>query len=208
MSTQLFQQSDLLQKGKNHFVYIELCNAFYAREILKLSREQDDKRIRRMLASLSYYIQRAAEHVIHGNSPLQLDSQNGSWIAKQRVAPPKQDRNINRPYFEKNSYPGSIVPLAIIDKGELIIKIDSLDRVMPDKMHCNEHGWFDLSGEPLEQQDIAVLKPTKVNMTAACCGHRWNQGKRSHPRLLTLREMLLATQINWHNFAKPFKPQR
>lgn len=203
MSEQLKLQSDLLVKGESHLAYIELCNAFYAREVVRLSRESDQNRLRRLLVSLPYYIERASEHILKGNSPLQLDGQNGCWIAKQSNKSPSLDKDKNNRFYTKKSIPGFILPLAVLYEGELVIKIDCLDQVYKDKIHCNEHGWFDLSGQPLDNQTAYILKPTKLVMTAACCGHRWRQGKRATPRLLSLREMLLAARINWHNFTKP-----
>lgn len=203
MSEQLKVQTDLLVKGENHVAYIELCNAFYAREVVRLSRESDHKRLRRLLASLPYYIERASEHILRGNSPLQLDGQNGCWIAKQSNKFPCLDKEKNNRFYAKKSFPGFILPLAVHHDGELVIKIDCLDQVYKDKIHCNEHGWFDLSGQALDNQTAYILKPTKSVMTAACCGHRWRQGKRATPRLLSLREMLLAARINWLNFTKP-----
>ncbi|PAJ73440.1 hypothetical protein CJF42_15765 [Pseudoalteromonas sp. NBT06-2] len=203
MSEQLKLQSDLLAKGKNHLAYIELCNAFYAREVIRLSRESDQSKLRRLLASLPYYIERVSVHILQGNSPLQLDGQNGCWIAKQSIKFPSLDKEKNRRFYTQKSFPGFILPLAVLNEGELVIKIDCLDQVYKDKIHCNEHGWFDFSGQALDKQTAYIMKPTKLVMTAACCGHRWHQGKRAMPRLLSLREMLLAARINWHNFNKP-----
>ncbi|SFB87076.1 hypothetical protein SAMN02745724_00304 [Pseudoalteromonas denitrificans DSM 6059] len=203
MPEQLKLQPDLLDKGENHLVYIELCNALYAREVVRLSRELDEIRLRKLLISLPYYIERASESILQGNSPLQLDGQNGCWIAKQKIKTPNFDKTVNNQFYTKASFPGFILPLAVLNKGELMIKIDCLDQVKKDKIHCNEHGWFELSGQAIDAQNAYILKPSKTVMTAACCGHRWCQGKRVTPRLLSLREMLLAARINWLNFTKP-----
>ena len=208
MPAQLNLQSQLLLKGENHHAYIELCNAFYAREVLRLSREIDTARIRKMLASLPYYIERAATHIIQGNCPIHLDGQNGCWLAKQRSRAPAIDTDKNTLFYKKNALPGLIIPLVVVNAGELKVKLDCLDEVSADKMHCNEHGWFNRSGQALNEQTAYLLKPGKVIMTAACCGHRWHQGTtganaKVTPRLLSLREMLLASRINWQNLAKP-----
>ena len=85
--------------------------------------------------------------------------------------------------------------------------VDSVDEVDPhnQRLHCNEHGWFSFSGTPLSAQnsDKFVLKPSKAIMVAACCGHQWLNGAKTSPRRLCLRELLLASRLNWHNFAKP-----
>ena len=87
------------------------------------------------------------------------------------------------------------------------IVLDSVDEVDMAglRLHCNEHGWFSFSGTPLEQQnsDKFLLKPVKSIMAAACCGHQWLNGDKKPPRLLSLRELLLASRLNWQNFAKP-----
>ncbi|MGO2562319.1 MAG: hypothetical protein ACTH7I_00535, partial [Pseudoalteromonas nigrifaciens] len=78
-------------------------------------------------------------------------------------------------------------------------RIDSLDQVSDNKVHCNELGWFAFSGQGLELPNAQLLTPSKVSLTAACCGHQWQFSKRCLPRVLSLREMLLAGSINWRN---------
>lgn len=45
-----------------------------------------------------------------------------------------------------------------------------------------------------------LLKPTKIFLTAAVCGHCWNYRGKTTPRRLSLRELLLSTSINWKHF--------
>ncbi|OUL57817.1 hypothetical protein [Pseudoalteromonas ulvae] len=207
MFNQSNQQPDLWQDAEKHRLHAELCNAFYAREILRLSKEENNTRLCRILASLPYYIERAAGHIISGNNPLQLDSQNGSWIAKQAAKIPNADAKTDI-YFTQHAKVGLIVPIKLhLDELE-IIKLDCIDEVSGKTVHCNEHGWFSFSGPSLDSSQRALCKPTKAMMTAACCGHGWLQGKRTSPRRLSLREMLLAANINWQNFAQPLITNR
>ena len=93
--------------------------------------------------------------------------------------------------------------LLVINDNLSRVAIDSIDQVSDNKLHCNEHGWFDYQGKPLDGQVGLLLKPSKATMTAACCGHQWRFSKRSTPRILSLREMLLASNINWRNLKRP-----
>ena len=207
MFNQPNQQPDLWQDVEKHRVHAELCNAFYAREILRLSKEENNTRLCRILASLPYYIERAAGHIISGNNPLQLDSQNGSWIAKQAAKIPSNDGKTDV-YFSKHAKVGLIVPIKLRLDELAIIKLDCIDEVSDTAIHCNEHGWFSFLGQSHDLPQAELCKPTKAMMTSACCGHGWLQGKRSSPRRLSLREMLLAANINWQNFARPLITNR
>lgn len=207
MFNQPNQQPDLWQDVEKHRVHAELCNAFYAREILRLSKEENNTRLCRILASLPYYIERAAGHIISGNNPLQLDSQNGSWIAKQGAKIPSNDGKSDA-YFSKHAKVGLIVPIKLRLDELAIIKLDCIDEVSDTAIHCNEHGWFSFLGQSHDLPQVELCKPTKAMMTSACCGHGWLQGKRSSPRRLSLREMLLAANINWQNFARPLITNR
>ncbi|ATC95723.1 hypothetical protein [Pseudoalteromonas tunicata] len=208
MLEQLNQQSELWQDVEKHRLHAELCNAFYAREILRLSKEQNNTKVCRILASLPFYIERAAVHILAGNSPLQLDSQNGSWIAKQAAHPPEFLGEKVADYYRKNAKVGLIVPIVVCKEGMTFIKLDSIDEIQNESLHCNQHGWFSLNGSSQDCDEQLLIKPTKASITAACCGHVWLQQKRTSPRRLALREMLLAANLNWLNFAKPFMANR
>jgi len=98
---------------------------------------------------------------------------------------------------------GLIVPVLINSHDQVRLRIDSIDQVSDNKLHCNELGWFDFFGKGLEQANAQLVKPSKMSLTAACCGHQWQFSKRCAPRLLSLREMLLAGNINWRNIKRP-----
>jgi len=197
------QQAEIWQTDAERALYAQLCNAFYAREIPRLVDEPDAARLKRLLASLPYYIERLAMRIVSGDAPLQLDSQNGSWLEKQKASPPVYSKEDSKNFYTKYAKRGLIVPVLINDEQCTRVRIDSLDQVSDNKVHCNELGWFDVSGESLEHIPAQILKPSKLVMTAACCGHQWQYNKRITPKRLSLREMLLASNINWRNLKRP-----
>jgi len=197
------QQAEIWQSDAKRADYAQLCNAFYAREITRVASLADEQRLRRTLSSLPYYIERAASHIINGDIPLTLDSQNGCWLDKQKASPPKFDAQASHNFFQANAKTGLIVPILINCPDQTRLRIDSIDQVSDNKLHCNELGWFTFEGEPIDEQYARLLKPNKVLMSAACSGHQWRFNKRSTPRVLSLRGMLLAANINWQNFKQP-----
>lgn len=204
-------QPHFWQVSRDNQTYTELCNALYERELLRLSQLSTEQLLRlpNRLASLPFYIRRAASNILQQNTALQLDSQNASWYHKQAANCParKQQADPIDAFYTKYAKPGLIVPVYITQLTHEQIVLDSVDEVDigGQRLHCNEHGWFSFSGTPLAQEnsDKFVLKPAKAIMTAACCGHQWLNGDKKPPRLLSLRELLLASRLNWQNFAKP-----
>lgn len=194
------QQVDIWQSDAQRVLYAQLCNAFYAREITRLVSEPSEQRLRAILKSLPYYIERAATRVVNGQVPFVLDPQNGSWLDKQKAKPPSQDDLAD--FYSRYKKLGLIVPLLLDNANQTRVAIDSIDQVSDNKLHCNEHGWFDCQGRSLEGQTALLLKPTKATMSAACCGHQWRFNKRCAPRVLSLREMLLTSNINWRNLKR------
>ncbi|WP_194867602.1 hypothetical protein [Pseudoalteromonas sp. PPB1] len=206
------QQSTIWQDEATRLAYAELANVFYAREIPSLSAEPDIDRLQRRLNSLPYYVERAATHIVLGEVPLELDSHNGCWLAKQRKCPEWQAEEAQA-YFTAQATIGLVVPVLVVDLGITSLYLDTLDQKRDGRWHCNQFGWFDCSGKALsnnEQTNLPttrfLLKPNKALMTAACCGHRWQYHKILPPRTLGLREMLLASSVNWANVRK--KQQR
>lgn len=197
------QQVEIWQTDAQKALYAQLCNAFYQREVQRLVAEPNADKLRRQLKSLPYYIERAASLVVNGHSPFTLDAQNGSWLEKQKATPPDVNKQANELFFQANAKVGLIVPVIVNQYDKLHLRIDSIDQVSENKLHCNELGWFDFLGESLEEQNAQLIKPSKISLTAACCGHQWQFSKRSIPRVLSLREMLLAGNINWRNIKRP-----
>ncbi len=204
------EQTELWRSSSRSNAYNALCNTFYVREIHRLSKEQFGSvdRLQRRFASLPYYIEKAANHILEGNSPLTLDTQNGSWIAKQSRAMPKVDEEKNHQFFSQNVFVGLIIPVLVYDAEYSTVRIDSVDEVTSSGFHCNQFGWVAMSGSSQENSGIQVLKPSKAAFSAACCGHVWLLSRATTPRVLTLREMLLAARINWQDFKRPFITQK
>lgn len=205
------QQPHFWQVSADNQGYTELCNALYERELLRLSELPAEQlaNLAGRLASLTFYVRRAASHILQHQGELQLDSQNGSWFspqAKQCPARKQQAAPIDA-FYQKYAAPGLVVPIYVMHLSQEHILLDSIDEVDFEglRVHCNQHGWFALSGTPLQADNSEkfLLKATKTIMTAACCGHQWLKGDRATPRLLSLRELLLASRLNWRNFAKP-----
>ena len=210
MQTGCKEQTELWRSSSKSNAYNALCNTFYVREIHRLSKESFNnvERLQRRFASLPYYIEKAANHILDGNSPLTLDTQNGSWIAKQSRAVPKCDLEKNTQFFSKNVFVGLIIPVLVYDGEYSTVRIDSVDEVTGSRFHCNQFGWVAMNGQYQDNNDIQVLKPSKAAFSAACCGHVWLLGRATTPRVLTLREMLLAARINWQDFKHPFITQK
>lgn len=191
--------------------YTELCNALYEREVLRLSQLPaiDLTMLQKKLASLPFYIRRAASHITRLNSTLQLDSQNASWFSRQQRHCPanKQQASAISRFYQASAKPGLIVPVYLEEQTLEQIRLDSVDEVdvAAQQLHCNQYGWFSFSGMPLDSANSErfLLKPDKAIITSACCGHQWLNARKTEPRLLTLRELLLSSRLNWRNFAKP-----
>ncbi|GEK11293.1 hypothetical protein [Pseudoalteromonas peptidolytica] len=199
------QQNTIWYDEASRLMFAELVNVFYARELPKLAELSDHQRLQRLLNSLPYYVERAATHIIHGDVPLELDSFNGCWLAKQKTQP-KSDKVANEAFFLNKVKVGLVAPVLCAELSGVTVRLDSVDQICASgKVHCNQFGWFAMNGDsltPPETQSIELLKPKKALMVAACCGHTWHYGKAAPPRRLTLREMLLASAINWSHVQK------
>ena len=105
MQTGCKEQTELWRSSSKSNAYNALCNTFYVREIHRLSKESFNnvERLQRRFASLPYYIEKAASHILDGNSPLTLDTQNGSWIAKQSRNLPKYDLEKNTQFLPRKT---------------------------------------------------------------------------------------------------------
>jgi len=211
------EQAFIWQQRTNQQLFAELCNALYERELARLSSDQQVElvQLQKRLSSLPYYIKRAAEHICDLYTPLDLDSQNGSWISSQATKPfsVKCDQTKTYEFFQRHAKMALVVPIAVSHSGIEQVVLDSIDEIdlEGNRLHCNEHGWFQFDGVGSDSVNLiskTLLKPSKAVMSAACCGHQWLNLRRSSPRLLSLREMLLATRINWHQFSKLVAPKK
>lgn len=205
-------QADFFAHGDELKHVAELCNALYERELDHLASHGPTQLslLRRRLKGLSHHIKRAAYFLARNDAPIAVDIHNASWQAKQAAKCPdnKAEPDKVADWFYQHASPGLVVPIRLETPEGQTIELDSVDRIdkAQQRIHVNKHGWFALSGESSE--DVSgmhkrLLKPTRVIMTAACCGHTWNHRGRRTPRALTLREILLSTTINWKTFKLP-----
>lgn len=215
-------QNPLWSDPEQSLTYAELCNTLYERELSRLAQSPPEQLpfLPKRLKSLPFYVREAASLILQHPSPLTLDSQNACWLHSQsRQCPlPNVDESASiLSYYDKHARLGLLVPVYAQQQGAqqqgvqqiLLDSVDEIDRE-GQRLHCNEHGWFAMGGWPQEpdNQHKMLLKPGKQVFTAVCCGHQWRNGERKTPRLLSLREMLLASRLNWQNFAKPHPARR
>ncbi len=208
----VMNQNQLWLNPEQTLQYSELCNTLYERELARLAQTPPERvaNLPKRLKSLPFYVREAANLLLQYPSPLTLDAQNACWLhsqAKFCPVPHVDESEGCFKYYDKYSKLGLLVPIYSLQHGLEQILIDSIDEIDLDghRVHCNEHGWFAMAGWAQEPDNLhkLLLKPSKAIMTAACCGHQWRNSERKTPRLLTLREMLLASRLNWQNFAKP-----
>ena len=205
-------QNDLWQPSDNRAKIAELCNVLYERELNRLSQEQSlsKEALQRTMRSLPYYIQKAAYHILNTDTPLELDESNASWLAKQTTVPfsVKADKDKTSEFYQKHARVPLIVPVSVDVFGIEHLVLDSIDEVdeLNQRIHCNQNGWFNFDGRAQEDSQNThkqLLKPTKAVMSAAVCGHQWKNQHRMASRALALRELLLATQVNWKKLSQP-----
>lgn len=219
LTSGVMDQTLLWLNAEQTLQYSELCNTLYERELARLATTAPQflPALPKRLKSLPFYVREAANLILQFPSPLTLDAQNACWLHNQsRNCPlPAADESAACfKYYEKYCQLGLLVPVYLQDpeQGVEWLTLDSVDEIDREghRLHLNEHGWFAMAGwaqEPDNQHKL-LLKPTKTVFTAACCGHQWRNGERKSPRLLSLREMLLASRLNWQNFAKPHRASR
>ena len=215
MSDQYPDQTNIFNLAEQFPNVAELCNALYERELVNLASSNitDPKLLKRKLSGLSYHIKNAAEFLINEPTPIDVDVHNGTWKSKQAAKCPatkwvSDDDAIEKTekWFTDNHYHGAVVCVYINDYGNEHIEFDSIDMIPTpaNKLHTNKYGWFALNGECLEEQSNHVscrlIKPNKAIFSAACSGHTWNSKGKTSPRALSLRELLLSTNINWKTF--------
>ena len=210
-------QNNLWQQQGGRTRVAELCNVLYDRELRRLSQDKTMslELLQKKLSSLTYYIERAAFHIIQSNTPLELDSTNASWMSKQSRLPlsVKAVPETTAAFYREHAVMALTVPIAIDMFGIEQVMLDSIDEVDIEKqtIHCNQHGWFNFDGTGLNADSNTkkvLLKPAKVTLSAGCCGHQWKNQHLMVSRALSLRELLLATRINWQRFSKPLPGYR
>jgi hypothetical protein len=215
MSDQYPDQTNIFNLAEQYPNVAELCNALYERELMSLatSNIKDPILLKRKLSGLTYHIKNAAEFLINEPTPIDVDVHNGTWKSKQSLRCPatksvSSSEEIARTenWFKKYHYHGAVVCIYVNEYGNEHIELDSIDMIPTpaNKLHTNKYGWFTLNGESLEEGKSHVthqlVKPNKAILSAACSGHTWNTKGKATPRALSLRELLLSTNINWKTF--------
>ncbi|KMT65396.1 hypothetical protein [Catenovulum maritimum] len=205
----MLEQQDFANDSSRLLSYAQLCNVFYERELRLLTAcDYKPDMLKKRLNSLPFYIKRAAESLLSLENPLSLDTQNGTWSAKQKRKSPTEKITIemNQKWLTDYAQVGLIVPVVIIEHGHCHFRLDCIDLIKEGRIRLNEHGWFTFDGQQLSdtpKPHKAIYKATREVMTAAACGHQWIGTDTTFPRTLTLRELLLTTVINWTNLNKP-----
>ena len=215
MSDQQPDQTNIFNLAEQFPNVAELCNALYERELVSLatSNIKDPTLLKRKLSGLTYHIKNAAEFLINEPTPIDVDVHNGTWKSKQsnkcpaiKAATSSDEFAKTESWFKQHHYHGAVVCIYVNDYGNEHIELDSIDMIPSpaNKLHCNKYGWFALNGESLEASKTHVthrlIKPNKAILSAACSGHMWNTKGKATPRALSLRELLLSTNINWKTF--------
>lgn len=202
------QQTDIFYLSTKYPNFAELSNALYERELQVLANSTitDPDLLKRKLKGLTHHVRNAAMHLLEGNAPIAVDVHNGSWQAKQTGKCPLSSQTPDRTlqWYSQIAKQGSIVPVYVELLGEQHIELDCIDIMANDRLHTNKFGWFSKSGEYFDivpkQAKYLLLKPTKSILSAACSGHRWTSTGKTIPRALSLRELLLSTEIDWKSF--------
>lgn len=210
-------QTSIFHGSEQQLEYAELCTALFESTLLDIAKQEnlDTQRIQRKLAGLSYHVKNAAYKLLTTENPMSVDIHNASWQLKQpRKCPGKPwFTEEAADWYMKHSCHGLPVPVLLMDFEHIYLELDSIDILdLPNqRIHLNKNDWVSLKPEPetqpvlhnKQQQLVILQKPSKAIMSSACCGHRWSHKGITHPRKLSLRELLLSTTIHWKNFRFP-----
>jgi len=211
--TNFFVQRNELDTTPAHFA--EICTALYERELLNLAMSLPDEKslAQQKIRGLSHHIRRTAHFMARQTPPLTLDSHNAAWLAKQPGKCPagKVSAADTKKWLMQYATPGLVTCVVVAHYDAMHIELDSIDRVLTTEqtIHINKYRWFTFEGNTQttssEYSSLRLIKPTRALVTAACCGHRWNHRGKMSPRTLSLRELLLASTLDWKHFRRPIK---
>ncbi|RWU12267.1 hypothetical protein EGC76_03500 [Pseudidiomarina gelatinasegens] len=206
------QQGDIFQQltptttvGVGSGAFAELCTALYERELKQLAQQEQISisLLQRRLQSVPYYVQNAARGMLESDAPYTLDVQNASWQTPQKkhlTVSSTQASKLQR-WLSRSARLGDTVPIFDLQSAIQQVRLDSIDRIdkAQHRVHCNMHGWFNFEGKCLEtgSDQLWLLRPDATNLAPAFCGHQWSHKGRIDPRTLTLREVLLATTVDF-----------
>ncbi len=203
-------QTDIFHLSSKYPNFAELSNALYERELQVLANStiSDPVLLKRKLKGLTHHIKNACLYLLEGKAPIDVDVHNGSWQYKQSAKCPLSSQSPDRTltWYSQTAKQGDVVPVYVEILGEQHIELDCIDIMANDRLHLNKFGWFSKSGEYFDivpkQAKYLLLKPTKSILASGCAGHRWTVRGKAIPRALSLRELLLSTEIEWHRFVK------
>lgn len=201
-------QTDIFHLSAKYPNFAELSNALYERELQVLANSSitDPILLKRKLKGLSHHIRNATINLLSGKTPIDIDVHNGSWQAKQSAKCPISTQSIDKTlvWYSQKAKQGDVIPVYVEHMGQQHIELDCIDILAADRLHLNKFAWFSKTGEYFDivpkQSKYLLLKPTKSVLVAACAGHCWNHKGRTMPRALSLRELLLSTEINWNTY--------
>ena len=201
-------QTDIFNLSVKDPNFAEVSNALYERELQVLANStiSDPVLLKRKMKGLSYHIRNATTHLLDGTAPIAVDVHNGSWQSKQSAKCPLSSQTPDRTlqWYTQTAKLGDIVPVYVEHLGLQHIELDCIDIMQSDRIHLNKFGWFSKTGEYFEiipkQAKYLLLKPTKSIVISACTGHCWNARGKGIPRALSLRELLLSTEVDWKIF--------
>ncbi|MBA6340881.1 hypothetical protein H4J59_07745 [Colwellia sp. MB02u-10] len=144
-------QSLLWQSQQQSSDFAELCNALYERELITLARNEclALASLQGRIKSLPHYVKRTAFALLKAQTPLELDIQNASWLAKQVARSPEisqlsaYDETVIAWYKSQQLVHGLVVPIAL--NGHVFL--DCIDRIDLEKQRfrTNVYGWFYLT---------------------------------------------------------------
>ncbi len=197
--------------SSSHPQFAEICTALYERELLDLALNSPNNIsiVRRKIGGLPYHVRSVARFLLDNSTPLAIDAHNGSWFAKQAAQCPNTNNtpDLLFSWLSKHADYGLVLPVLVESLEGKHIELDAIDKIsLPNEgVHLNKHGWFDFRGGQItpdtnKHVTKTLLKPSKANLTAACCGHTWRHRGKGINRSLQLREMRLSTKINWKGF--------
>ena len=220
--------SEAGELGGSQPQFNEICTALYERELIALAHSEikNLSLLKRKMCGLPYHVKAIARYMVDNSSsinpsPLNVDTHNGSWFAKQPSKCPGinhlDDVDKRQAWYKKHAEYGLVVPVLVLNIEGAHLELDSIDMVNQNnsQLHLNKSGWFSNSGDfispnthdegeansrALSVENKILLRPTKAIMTSGCCGHTWSFKSKRSPRSLTLREMRLSTQVNWKQF--------
>lgn len=172
--------SDTGELGGSHPQFNEVCTALYERELIVLAHSTitNLSLLKRRMGGLPYHVRSVARYMVnHTNmpnpSPLEADTHNGSWFAKQSSKCPglqhndQNERDKCQQWYSKHAEYGLVVPVLITNIEGMYIELDSIDMTSQNKteLHLNKSGWFLNTGSAILKASSASsdIRQTSAN---------------------------------------------